>query len=540
MSANLLGEASDVLNDAVDLEVALEGVAQLTVPAVADFCAIDVLSPDGVLTRVAVPRERGVPWARSVDIWFPSDPEGEHPIANVLRGGRPELVADVRTTRDVMANRRHAGEPTPYSYLVVPLVARGKTLGVLSLVSWIPGRRYRIDDLVLAGRLARQLALAVDNRQLGAGIGQFLAALSHDLRTPLTAMLGWITLLRHHDLSAAQVRRGLDVLDRNTRLQARLLDDLLELTPLRSDAAPLDRRPVDMVAVVRDTVTSVGPDATAKSIEVRADLDSPSGFVVGDPLGLRQLVASVVSMAISETPAGGSIAVRLARPSPASVCLTVRGRERVVPPSASLSTSPRVAGARGRPPGSRGVRLILARRLVELHGGTLQISRDESETELTVRIDLPAGEAADSDELLTRLRPDPPESGASTLMGRRVLVIEDDRDTREFLRLSLERRGAVVRAAGSGAEALWLLDRGPIDVVLSDLTMPEGDGYSVIRAIRARGLTRLPAIALSALSGPAERARSAAAGFTEHLAKPIDPDHLARCLARVVRETESA
>ena len=121
-----------------------------------------------------------------------------------------------------------------------------------------------------------------------------------------------------------------------------------------------------------------------------------------------------------------------------------------------------------------------------------------------------------------------------------MLVIEDDRDTREFLCLSLERRGAIVRVAGSGAEALRVLDRGPVDVVLSDLTLPEGDGYSVMRAIRARGMTRLPAIALSALSGPAERARSAAAGFAEHLAKPIDPEHLARCLARVVREAEVA
>jgi CheY-like chemotaxis protein len=113
--------------------------------------------------------------------------------------------------------------------------------------------------------------------------------------------------------------------------------------------------------------------------------------------------------------------------------------------------------------------------------------------------------------------------------------MEDDADTREFLRLSLEGRGAIVSVASSGAEALGLLDRGPADVVLSDLTLPGGDGYSILRAIRARGLTRLPAVALSALSGPAERASSAAAGFTEHLAKPIEPEQLVRCLARVVR-----
>ena len=145
---------------------------------------------------------------------------------------------------------------------MVPLAVRGKRLGALSLVSWTSARHYRVDDLVLARRLARQLARAVDNRQLWAEIREFLAILSHELRTPLTAMLGWIALLRHHDLSSTHVNRGLDVLERNTRLQARLLDDFLELTRLRSGATSLERRPVDMEATVQDALASVAPEAT--------------------------------------------------------------------------------------------------------------------------------------------------------------------------------------------------------------------------------------------------------------------------------------
>ncbi len=537
MSAHLLGEACDVLDDAVDLEVALGAVARLTVPALADFCAIDILSPTGALARVAMPRDGGQPWSPGVAGWFPADTEGEHPIARVLREGSPELVPDVPAVPDRAANRRLDGEPAPHSYLVVPLMARGRRLGVLSLVSWTAARHYRADDLALAGRLARQLALAVDNRQLCEEIREFLDALSHELRTPLTAMLGWVTLLRRHDLSAAQMNRGLDVLERNTRLQARLLDDLLELTRLRSGAAAFERRTVDIVAVVRDALMSAAAEAGAKSIQTHVAFDPRGGGVVGDPARLRQLVASVMSTAIAETPTGGDIAVMLTRPTEAAVSLTVRSGRSALPPATAIEPRASVGGDRAA--GGLGVALILARRLVELHEGRLWIDRQRPEMGCALRVDLPVRRPTSSEEPAAPARGDSPETGLAALRGRRVLVIEDDGDTREFLRLSLEHRGAIVRVAGSGAEALRLLDRNPVDVVLSDLMLPEGDGYSVIHAIRARGMTRVPAIALSALSGPAERERSAAAGFTEHLAKPIDPEQLARCLARVVREAEA-
>jgi CheY-like chemotaxis protein len=156
---------------------------------------------------------------------------------------------------------------------------------------------------------------------------------------------------------------------------------------------------------------------------------------------------------------------------------------------------------------------------------------------LTVRIDLPIRETSAP---LAAPPCDGPEVEPSDLRGRRVLLIEDDGDTRDFLRLSLEGAGAVVRFAGSGAEALALLTRGPVDVVLSDLTLPQGDRYGVIRAMRALGMTRVPVVALSALSDPAERARTEAAGFREHLAKPIDPEQLVHCVTRVVREADAA
>ena len=362
MSTNLLGDVSDALDDALDLEAALEAVARLNVPAVADFCAIDLLSSEGALARVAVAQVRDAPWARSVDTWFPANAAGEHPIANVLRRGHPEVASDAALTAGWgMAGGGPPAAPAPSSYLIVPLTARGQRLGVLSLVSWTPSHRYRTDDLPLARRLARQLALAVDNRRLWDEFEALLTTLSHELRTPLTAMMGWVALLRSQDLSSAQVSRGLDVLERNTRLQARRLDDLLELIRLRSSGATLEERPVDIAEVVRDALALVEPEAAAKAIQVIADFVSPSACVAGDASRLRQMVASLVSLAISEAPPGGSIAVALTQPVASTVCLTVHRVDGGAPPPAAgpVSTGGRVAGT--RPCRSVGVGLILAR-----------------------------------------------------------------------------------------------------------------------------------------------------------------------------------
>jgi signal transduction histidine kinase len=543
MALKLLDEAADALDEGVDLDTGLLAVARRMVPAVADFCAIDVLSPgrvvgavDGlspgrVFGRIAVPRVLPGTWARAVDTWFPARPEGQHPIANTLRRGHPELVHDAKRSRETAGPGEDGSPPAPSSYLVVPIASGGQALGVLSLVSWTPARRYGFDDLRLARGLARQLALAIDNRRLRAEVGELLSVVSHELRTPLAALLGWISLLRGHHLSPAQVNHGLEVLERNTRLQARLLDDLLELTRLCADSAALDRSPVDIVVVVRDATASLAPEAVARGVQVRVEGEVSGQRVAGDPIRLRQLVRSVLASAIADSRTGDALAVRVTRPAGSSVCLTVS-------PEGAPSRS--AGGAIDRPRrdgGDRGRRigLLLARRLVEIHGGRIEIGHEGSAMGPGIRIALPALESEDSPPSTIRRRADLPDDPEAALAGCRILVIEDETDTREFLRIALKERGAIVRAAGSGAEALAVLDREPVDLVLSDLTLPDGEGGEVLRAIRARGLTELPAVALSALGGPAERAGSSAAGFAEHLVKPVDPEFLARCLARVLR-----
>jgi CheY-like chemotaxis protein len=545
MALKLLDKAGDALDKAVDLDAGLEAVARLAVPAIADFCAIDVLSSERAsseidarssgraLTRVAVPRVLHAPWAGTVATWFPAEPEGHHPIANTLRQGQPEVVHDAEHAGTTAGHREAGSPPAPASYLVTPIAVRGRPLGVLSLVSWTT-HRFRGDDLQLARGLARQLALAIDNRRLRAEIGEFLTVVSHELRTPLAAMLGWVGLLQGHHLSPAQVSHGLEVLERNTRLQAHLLDDLLELTWLRADLAALDRRRIDMVGVVREATASIAPEAAARGIQLRVHAEAADGRVAGDPVRLRQLVRSVLATAIAETRPGHALAVRLSRPTDASVCLTVSPEGAPSPSAGGVIEHMRDAGAGRR----HRISLLLARRLAETHGGRIEIGHEAWAMGPAIRIALPALDPEDS-PAPTGGRRGNPDDASVALAGCRILVIEDEPDTREFLRIALEGCGAIVRAARSGSEALVMLDREPVDLVLSDLTLPDGEGGSVLRAIRDRGLTDLPAVALSGLSGPAERAGTRAAGFAEHLVKPVDPEHLARCLGRVVRRPAS-
>jgi signal transduction histidine kinase len=183
-------------------------------------------------------------------------------------------------------------------------------------------------------------------------------------------MLGWATLLRRRDLSAAQVDRGLDALERNTRLQARLLDELLELTRLRS-AAVLQRRPVDIAAAVRDALVTAVGEAQARNIQTRVALDPRGGCVVGDPAGLRQVVSGAMAMAIAETPAGGDIAVMLTRPTHDSARLTVRGNPGTPSPAKSAGDGP--APSRRR----LGIALVLTKHLVELQEGRLSIDQGD-------------------------------------------------------------------------------------------------------------------------------------------------------------------
>jgi len=360
----------------------------------------------------------------------------------------------------------------------------------------------------------------------------FLATLSHELRTPLTAILGWTRLLRIGAAPATVVPHALEVIERNTRLQERLINDLLDISRIVAGKLRIDRTLVDPVEVVAGAIETVLPSAQARGVTVEQALDATAGPVLGDADRLQQVVRNLLSNAVKFAPEGGRVAVTLARDGDDAVIAVSDSGSGIDPaflPHAFERFEQGVA-APGSGPGGLGLGLAIARHLVELHGGTI----DAAPTG-------PLGGAV----FTVRLRRVPgqvPGAAASagvdavlpTLTGARVLVVEDEADTRAFIVTTLERSGGTVEATGGADEALAAIETFRPDVLVADLRMPGKDGYALIREIRARDTgagRRLPALALTAYADPDEARRARDAGFDRYVPKPVEPAALVRAVA---------
>ncbi len=435
-------------------------------------------------------------------------------------------------------------EQAPYrAVLAVPLLTRDRVIGVLALGDRA-GRTFTADEVLLAQAFADEATLALENARLyteaqaaNRAKDEFLATLSHELRTPLTAMLGWVRLLQSGRLDAAATTRALQVIDRNTRLQAQLIDDLLDISRVVTGKLHLDLRSVDLVGVIEAALDSVGQNAAAKSVTITTALDPAVGPVLGDAHRLQQVVWNLLTNAIRFTPPGGRVTVRLERDADEAriaVADTGRGIEpRFLP---YIFDRFRQADATStRTHGGLGLGLAIVRQLVALHHGTVVAESEGDGRGATFVVRLPllpvrhAGRTGDE--------PPPPPDGHA-LAGRRVLIVDDDPDTRDLLAHSLRLAGADVTAVGSARLALeGLADAAP-DVLVSDIAMPEADGYALIRAIRDRG-TSVPAVALTAFARAEDRARALEAGFQAHLPKPVEPATLVALVERLARETST-
>ena len=439
------------------------------------------------------------------------------------------------------------------SVLVAPIRVEGRVDGLLYVAN--AGRRpfSDLDEAVLV-RLADHVALAIRNARLLAreqealaeseaanrSKDEFLATLSHELRTPLTSMLGWVRMLRGARLDAEQTARALETIERNTRLQAKLIDDLLDVSRIVAGKIKVEQQRVDLAAVVGEAVQSLRREAEVAGVELAVSLDGDAGTVVGDVVRLQQIVANLVSNAIKFTPAGGRINVSLERVDAGSLRLVVRDtgvgiRPDLLPRIFDRFLQGDASRTRGR--GGLGLGLAIVRHLVELHGGFITAASDGPGHGATFTVTLPTVDS-------TRRGETPPFTRAHAVNGRpldglRVLAVEDHDDSREVIRVALVERGAETVVVGSVDEALVVLDREPIDVLVSDVGMPNRDGYALVEALRelerARGRRPIPAIALTAYAGRDDRDRLLAAGFQVHVAKPIDPDVLAETVARAMQ-----
>ncbi|MBI5546853.1 MAG: response regulator [Deltaproteobacteria bacterium] len=376
--------------------------------------------------------------------------------------------------------------------------------------------------------LAREQAARAEAEHVGRMKDAFLATLSHELRTPLSAILGWAQLLlRAEHRTALDSRRALETILRNARAQARLIDDLLDVSSIVSGRFLIQRQPVDLGAVTRAAVESARPAANARSIVLEERGEHDHALVMGDPIRLQQIIWNLLSNGIKFTPTGGRVRVSLRRVQ-SQLEIVVDDTGPGIPAGFEQHLFERFQQANPsttRSQGGLGLGLAIVRHLTELHGGTVQARNRTDSQGAAFTVSLPATTVPYSEPAVPSERFSARGAHCTSLAGIRVLVVDDEPDARELFEQVLKESQAEVECARSAAEAMSCLGRHRPSVLVSDIAMPEEDGYALIRRVRALPREQggdVPALALTAFARSEERARALAAGFQTHLSKPVD------------------
>jgi PAS domain S-box-containing protein len=391
----------------------------------------------------------------------------------------------------------------------------------------------------------RERAARSEAERASAMKDEFLATLSHELRTPLNAILGWAQTLRLPAAAPEDVRRGLESIERNARVQAQLIEDLLDMSRIVSGTLRMDLQPVMPITAVEVALDTVRAAADAKGIHVLTTLDPLAGPVAADPGRLQQIVWNLLSNAIKFTGRDGHVHVRIRRVDThveVSVEDTGIGIPREFLPHV-FDRFRQADGSSTRSASGLGLGLAIVKQLVELHGGTARAFSHGAGTGATFTVELPlvATPKGSRAQILPGIATSA-EFQRLDLSGIKVLVVDDEPDARELVAHIVAECGAEVHTASAAAEALAAIERVLPHVLVSDIGMPEVDGYELLRRVRELGMARgggLPAIALTAYARSDDRTRALHAGYLAHVAKPVEPTELAATVASVVGRTGS-
>ncbi|MBE9113818.1 PAS domain S-box protein, partial [Nodosilinea sp. LEGE 07298] len=360
---------------------------------------------------------------------------------------------------------------------------------------------------------------------------EFLAVVSHELRSPLNPILGWATLLQNGTLSEAKTKQALAVIERNAKLQTELIDDLLDVSRMLRGKLEINATTVNLAATIRAAIETVRLAAEAKSIHLDVHLDDNIGLVSGDATRLQQVVWNLLSNAVKFTPAKGQIVVRLARNDDNQAEVTVTDTGKGIAPNflpLIFDYFRQADSATTRQFGGLGLGLAIVRHLVELHGGTIRADSAGEGLGATFTVTLPTLANQPATDMEARIK-----APALNLRSTHVLVVDDDDDTRNFIVFLLEQAGASVVSATSAQAALEALKQSQPQVLISDIGMPEMDGYMLMRQIRALPTEeggQIPAIALTAYARESDQEQALAAGFQRHVPKPVQPAALIQAL----------
>jgi PAS domain S-box-containing protein len=541
--ATLLAEVSTFLASSLDSPVTLSKLIHFLTPTLADWCIAYELQTGGHFQPVAV--SHGDPSRQELAQRLLNPPQNvdtsQHWMGRVLRSCRSELVNEVAETEIVsLANRPEdldiLRELGVESLMLVPLLSLGEVKAVITLVGNAL-RRFGPTDLSLAEDIARRAALAMDNARLyreahdaNRAKDEFLATVSHELRTPLNAILGWTRLLREESLDKATVTRALETIERNGKSQAQLIEDILDASRIITGKLRLISEPVELIGVIRAALDAVRPTANTKGILLEEALDYPYR-IMGDADRLQQIASNLLTNAIKFTPKGGQVLVKLERIH-SSIQLSVSDTGKGINPEFLPHVFDRFTQAEqtsSRAHGGLGLGLAIVRTLVELHGGRVHVESAGEGRGSTFFVNLPVAAVS-----LLPGAEDGESSCLPGLKGLRVLVVDDETDAREILTHVLQGYGMETEAAASAFEALAKVESYRPDVIVSDVGMPEADGYwlmSQIRALPQEQGGETPAIALTAYASAEDRARALSCGYYLHLPKPAEAPALAKAIA---------
>jgi PAS domain S-box-containing protein len=394
------------------------------------------------------------------------------------------------------------------------------------------------EQLLQSERYARSEA-----ERLGHMKDEFLATLSHELRTPLNAIQGWATLLRQREVTPEDRSRGLEAIDRNVRAQAQIVSDLLDMSRIISGKIHLEVQLISLHEVINNAIESVRASADAKKIRIRTLLDSSVGFVRGDPNRLQQILWNLLSNALKFTPVGGRVQVILERVN-SHVELVVEDTGVGIAPEFLPFVFERFRQADAaltRRHGGLGIGLSIVKTLVELHGGSVRVKSAGENQGASFAIALPVSHVSEQEVERSQRLPvlnDPLEAiELPRLDDTTMLIVDDEPDGRQLMVRILEGRGAKVTAVAGGSEALELLKNQEFDILVSDIGMPDLDGYELMRRVRQLDSNRegpIPAIAVTAYARAEDRQRSLLAGYQMHLAKPIEARELVAGIASLL------
>jgi PAS domain S-box-containing protein len=485
-----LNEASQILGSSLDYASTLGQIADLVVQKLADWCAVEVIHPD-------------------------------------------------QSRRIAAAGR----EDTAVQPVEVPLRGGGRQVGTILIARNDPQHRFDPEEQELIAELARRIGYAVENallyreaRDANRAKDEFLATLSHELRTPMTATLGWASILRLRDLPLDSQKLAIETIERSTRAQARLIDDILDVSRIVTGKFELNFGAADLRTIVRNAIEAIRPSLDAKGLRLALEIDNAVGSVKGDAVRLQQVIWNLLSNAVKFTGRGGAITVKVARLGSEAWKISVSDTGIGIPAAFLPFVFDRFRqfeSSSTRAHGGLGLGLAIVKSIVEMHGGSVTARSDGEGKGATFSVMLPnvAGSTAQPARN--------PDASSARLDGVTVLIVEDDADTRVMLTSALQEYGASVVSAQSVPIALDVAEIIRPHVLVSDIGMPGEDGYTLMKKIlsgEAEQLRDVPAIALTAYTRPEDRDRVLSSGFTYHLAKPVDPLLVVRTVEQAARE----